>query len=174
MPNKKEVPRRDEYTEGSPFLDLPFLTSYEQTLVNYWVEVGQVAQTTNGLAPIPWSEIQAWAKQFYTEQYIEWVEHPRPLRADGLPDERYKEIRTPLLATQCILTDWELQMIKRMSSEYVAEYSCNDPSRPCPKEIIVDDLSEDDKLANAKSIREGFKSLFGANKTPAVEAVPNT
>lgn len=150
------------------------MCSYEHTLVNYWLECGTAVSTSGGLAPIPWSEIVAWSDKFYSEQYTKWVEHPRPLRSDGLADERYKEIRTPLLATQCVLTDWELQMIKRMSSEYVAEYSCNDPSRPCPKEVFVDELSEEDKLANAKSIREGFKSLFGANKTPAVEAVPNT
>lgn len=155
-------------------MDLPLLSSYEQTLVNYWLDCGTATPTSGGLTPITWSEIRAWASQFYTEQYIEWVEHPRPLRSDGLPDERYKPIITPLLATQCTLTDWELQMIKKMSQEYVSEYSCNSPSRQCPKEVFEEDLTEDDKLANANAIEDAFNVLFSNNNTPAVEAVTNT
>lgn len=64
-------------------------------------------------------------------------------------------------------------MIRKMSQEYVAEYSSNEPSRPCPKEVDVDDFTEDDKLANANAISDAFMSLFSADKTPAVEAVPN-
>jgi hypothetical protein len=172
-PDKHDKSRRDSRIEGSPETELPFLTQYEQTLVSYWIEAGQVTSLGTGLAPLTWAEIQAWAKQFYTEQYVEWVEPPRPLRADGQPDERFRARPIPLLATQCVLTDWELQMIKRMSQEYVAEYSQNDPSRPCPKEVILDDITEDDKLANANAFESAFKSLFGADKVPAVEAVNN-
>lgn len=154
--------------------ELPFLSDYEQSLVRYWIESGQVSQTANGPIPLTWVEIDAWANRFYSEQYIEWVEHPRPLRSDGLSDKRCKTVTTPVAVTQCTLTDWELQMIKRMSQEYVSEYSQNDPSRPCPKEVVIDDLTEDDKLANANAFESAFKSLFGsADKVPAVEAVNN-
>lgn len=172
--DKKDKPRREEYTEGSPQRELSFLSSYEQTLVSYWVDAGQVSQTANGLAPLTWSEIDAWARRFHTEQYVEWIDHPRRLTRGGAPDKRYKNIQSPLLATQCTLLDWELQMIKRMSQEYVHEYSQTDPSRPCPKEIIFDDITEDAKLANANSFETAFKSMFGkADQVPAVEAVNN-
>lgn len=149
-------------------MDFPFLSSYEQTLVNYWVEAGQVSHTANGPVAITWGEIDAWVRRFHTEQYVEWVERPRPSRVDGLPDERYKPVVTPLLASQCTLLDWELQMIRKMSQEYVSEYFQTDPSRPCPKEIILDDITEDDKLANANSFEAALKSMFGAEKVPAV------
>jgi hypothetical protein len=152
-------------------LELPFLHDVEQTLVGYWIEAGQVTHTANGPTAITWGEVCAWADKFHSEQYVEWVEHPRPLRSDGLPDERFKEIRTPLLATQCTLPDWVLQAIKRMSQEYVGEFFNNSPSAPCPKEVIIDELTEDDKLANAKAFKSSFMSMFG-KKTPAVEAVP--
>lgn len=168
IPEKGDKSRREERVKGSPETEIPFLSSYEQTLVAYWIEAGQVTSLGTGLAPLTWVEIDAWAKRFYTEQYVEWVEHPRPMRSDGMPDERYKVVTTPILVTQCILTDWELQTIKRMSQEYVAEYSQTDPSRPCPKEIVVGDITEDDKLANANTVTTALKSLFGADKVPAV------
>lgn len=172
-PEKQDKPRREQYTEGSPQLDLPFLSSYEQTLVGYWIETGQVTSLGTGLSPLTWTEIDAWANRFHTEQYVEWVEPPRPLRSDGLPDERFRSRPTPLLTTQCLLTDWELQMIKRMSSEYVSAYSDTNPNTPCPKEISLDDLTKDDKIANANVVTSELMKLFG-NTPPAVEAVTST
>lgn len=156
-------------------MDLLHLSSYEQTLVNYWTECGTAISTSGGLSPITWNEVDAWAKRFYTEQYVEWVEPPRPLRLDGLPDERHRKKPIPLLTTQCLLTDWELQMIRRMSQEYVAAYANTDPLAPCPREVILEDLTIDDKLANANAFLSAAMSLFGnTEKSPAVEAVSNT
>lgn len=168
IPEKKDRPRREEYVEGSPETELPFLSRYEQALVNYWVECGMATSTSGGIAPITWNEVDAWARRFHSEQYVEWVEPTRPLRYDGLPDERFRVKPIPLLTTQCTLTDWELQTIKRMSQEYVSEYSQTDPNRPCPKEIIPDEITDDDKLAAANSVTAALKSLFGADIVPAV------
>lgn len=176
-PEKREKSRRAEYTEGSPYLDLLLLSSYEQALVNYWVEAGQVTQTANGPVPITWAEIKAWVEQFHSEQYVEWVEPRRPLRLDGIPDERYRHKPTPLLVTQCTLTDWELQMIKTMSQEYVIELSNNSIDAPCPKEIDIEELTVEEKLDNSKAMGASLKAMFGvvrsSAKIPAVEAAPN-
>lgn len=159
-------------------MELPFLRQYEQSIVNHWVESGQVSQSANGPTPLTWAEIKAWADQFHSEQYIEWVEPARPLRSDGLPDERFRVKPIPLLAKQCTLTDWELQMIKRLSQEYVAEYFNNAVDAPCPKEIYIEDLSVEEKLDNSKALGDSLKAMFGvrkssAKKPPAVEAAIN-
>lgn len=160
-PQKDEKPRRGQYLEGSPYLELPFLTSYEQTILGYWFEVGTAKQTGQGIVGLEWNEIVAWANQFYSEQYVEWVEHPRA-------SKRHKRQYTPLLLTQCTILDCELQIIKRMSEEYAAEYSAaTDPNRPCPKEIAVEELSEEEKLDNSNKIGESLVALFGASKSPA-------
>ena len=174
MPDKKEKNRRAEYTEGSPYLDLLPLSSYEQSLLNYWVDAGQVSHTSNGPMPITWAEIQAWANQFHSEQYVEWVESPKPLRSDGLPDERFRTKLTPLLVKQCTLTDWELQTIKKMSQEYVAEFFNKAVDAPCPKEVHMDELTVEEKLDNSKALGDSLKAMFGVRKSsakiPAVEA----
>lgn len=164
-PAQKDKSRRQEYVEGSPYLELPFLSSYEQNLVSYWVDAGQVTHTANGPVAITWGEIKDWAELFHSEQYVEWVVPPLPARIDGLPDERFRSKPIPLLAKQCTLTDWELQMIKRMSQEYVNEFANTAVDAPCPKEVVIEDLAEEDKLANAKAMKDTLKSMFGVVKT---------
>ncbi len=142
------------YTEGSPYLQTVPLSNYEQHLVDLWFDCGTVCQGGMGITSLEWCEIIKWANQFYSETYIEWVEHPRA-------SKRHKQVFTPIPITQCILLDWELKVIKDLSQSYCAEYSeASDPSRECPIEIPVE-ISEDDAIANASAIADGFKALFG-------------
>lgn len=168
-PEKAECPRRETYTEGSPYLELPLLSEYEQSLVGYWFEAGTVEQTGSGLTSLSWQEIVAWANQFYKQPYVEFVEHPRH-------SNRHKRTYTPVVIDQCALLDWELQMIKKLSQEYAAEYSqASSPSRECPKVIFLDEVSEDDALANANAMADAFKTMFGSDSSgPSVEVVKNT
>jgi hypothetical protein len=163
-PEGKETSRRASYAEGSPLKELPFLSSYERTIAGYWLEAGQVTQTANGPVTITWDEIDAWARRFYTEQYVEWVEQPRPIRSDGMADERYKVVTVPVTLTQCVISDWELQAIRRMSAEYVAQFSDRSPFAPCPKEINIEDMTEEEKIDNSKVIADSLKLMFGADK----------
>ncbi|MGZ8888056.1 MAG: hypothetical protein ACXW1D_00705 [Halobacteriota archaeon] len=155
------------YTEGSPYLELTPLSEYEQHLLELWFECGTVGQGAGGITPLDWTEILAWANQFYSEHYVEWVEHPRH-------SNRHKRVYTPLVINQCTLLDSELQMIRKLSQEYTAEYSlASEPNRECPKQIVIEDISEDDALANANAMAEGFKNLFGQPQDRSVEMVQN-
>jgi hypothetical protein len=143
------------YTKGSPYLELPSLSEYEQSLVSKWFECGTCEQGSGGLMPLSWGEIVSWATYFYKETIVEMVEHPRH-------SKRHKRTYTPLVIERSRLVDWELEQIKRLSQEYVSEYSQGSaPDRQCPTTIFVDDVSEDDKVANAKSIREAMRVMFG-------------
>ncbi len=155
------------YTEESPYLEMVTLSSYERHILDLWYECGTVAQGAGGLLPLDWDVIITWANHFYQHSFVEWVEHPRA-------SNRHKRIYTPLMVTECTLMDWELELIRRLSQEYSSEYACaSEPSRPCPKVIELDDVTEDEKLANAKAIAEGFKLLFGKKDDKSVEVVQN-
>lgn len=155
--------------EGSPAKELPFLTLYERNLVGYWIEAGFATQTANGPTSLTWAEIDAWARRFYTEQYIEWVEHPRPTRTDGLADERYKVVLTPIRTDQCVISDWELQMIRKMSSEYVAQWAEKSPYTPCPTEIDVEEMTEEAKRDNSDGVVKSLKAMFGAEQSKSTQ-----
>lgn len=154
------------YQEGSPYLDMVALTEYEQHLLELWYECGTVGQSTGGLTPLEWDQIIKWANQFFTESWIEMVEHPRH-------NPKHKRMYTAVPMTQCTLLDWELQLIRRLSQEYSSEYAqASSPNRECPKVVIAEDVSEDEALANAKAIGDAFKLMFGAQDT-SVEKVQN-
>ena len=161
-------PRRELYTQGSPYLQLPPLSDYEQNLVKYWFSCGTVQQTSAGLIPLDWPSIISWATYFHKRVDIEVVEHPRI-------DKRYKPTYSAVAVEGCNLTDWEIEQIRALSEEYVSEYSAagSDEKRECPTPIFLDDITEDVALANANSIADGLKNLFGHDSTPDVEAVPN-
>lgn len=165
---QETVPRRVSYVEGSPQLELPTLSEYEQHILEKWYEAGTVAQGAGGMLPLDWNTIIPWASHFYSENYIEWVEHPRP-------DKRFKPVYTPVVLKQCTILDHELQLIRRLSQEYANEYAeASDPARACPKEIIVDDVPEDAAKANADAMADAFKSLFGSqDDITSVEEVRN-
>jgi hypothetical protein len=166
--NKDSIPRRVSYVEGSPQLEMISLSAYEQHILEKWYEAGTVAQGAGGLLPLDWNTIIPWASHFYSEEYIEWVEHPRP-------DKRYKVQYTPVVMKQCTLLDAELQLIRRMSQDYANEYAeASDPARACPKEIIVEDVPEDVAMANANAMAEAFKQMFGSqDDVTSVEEVKN-
>lgn len=142
------------------------LSEYEQHILELWYECGTVGQGAGGIIPLAWGEIISWANQFYTESYIEWVEHPRH-------SERHKRVYTPLLLTQCTLLDNELQLIRKLSQEYASEYAlASDPARACPKTIELEDIEEDVAIANANAMEEAFKQMFG-NQNASVEVIHN-
>jgi hypothetical protein len=149
-------------------LELPPLSEYEESLVGHWFNVGTVEQTGSGLIALSWQEILAWATHFHKEIVVEMIEHPRH-------SKRHKRTYTPVVIERCSLVDWELDQIKKLSQEYASEYSqASSPSRECPKTIFLDEISEDDALANANAMADAFKTMFGtADNIPSVEAVRN-
>jgi hypothetical protein len=159
--------RRLLYTEGSPYLEYPTLSEYEQNLVKYWFACGVSDQTANGPTQLSWGEILNWANHFHKRVDIELVEHPRP-------DKRFKPSYSAVAIESCNLVDWEIEQIRRMSEDYVGEYSAasSDAKRPCPTPIFLDEVSEDAALANARAIEEGFK-MWAQDNSPRVEVVPN-
>jgi len=161
-------PRRELYTEGSPYLELPPLSEYEQEMVKHWFSCGVAQQTSSGPISLPWKDILSWATHFHRVVDVEIIEHPRI-------SNRHKPSYTALAIESCNLIDWEIEQIRRLSEEYVREYSAasSDEKRECPTFIDRDALSEAAVLANANSIADGLKGLFGSDNTPDVEAVPN-
>lgn len=165
-PKDKEQSRREMYSEGSPQLEMISLSPYEQHLLELWFECGTVTQGAGGLLPLEWDVIIKWANKFYSETYIEWVEHPKQ-------SKRHKSVYTPVPITQCVLLDSELQVIRRMSQSYVSEYNeANDSSRPCPKEIMIGDMTEEEALNNADAILQCALQMFGKQDT-SIEEVQN-
>lgn len=135
-------------------MELPSLSEYEQSLVQMWFAVGTVQQTSGGITPLTWHEIVSWAKHFHREVTVEMVEHP-------LQSKRHKRTYTPVVIERCSLTDWELEQIRNLSSEYVAEYHQTSPSRECPKPVYIEDISEEDALINAASVESAMDRLLG-------------
>lgn len=143
------------------------LSSFERHILELWYEAGTVSQGAAGVLALEWESIIAWANQFYSEHYVEWVEHPRH-------SLRHKRVYTPLLLKQCTLLDVELQLIRRLSQEYASEYQeASDPKRECPKTIHLDEITDNDKLKNADAIEEGLLGLFGVQQGASVEVVIN-
>lgn len=96
------------------------------------------------------------------------IEHPRH-------NDRHKRQYTAVAIERCALVDWELDQIRKLSQEYASEYSqASSPQRECPTPIFLDEVSEDAAMANADAMAEGFRNLFGADSTPAVEVVRNS
>lgn len=132
-----------------------------------WTEAGTVSQGAGGILSLEWESITAWANHFYSENYVEWVEHPKQ-------SKRHKSVYTPLLLTQCTLLDSELQLIRKLSQEYCAEYSnASDPSWPCPKTIDREEITEDAAMANADALGEALKRMFGKQDDTSIEVVQN-
>lgn len=118
------------------------------------MQVGTVQQTSAGLISLGWQEIITWAGRFHKEVHIEMIEHPRH-------SKRHKRTYTPVVVERCSLLDWELEQIKMLSSEYVSEYSqASNPSRPCPTEVVIEDVPEDEALDNAKKIGAAWLAMF--------------
>lgn len=136
------------YAEGSPFLTPIELNEYESYLVGLWHEAGTVGQGGMGLAPLTWQEIVAWSDRFFTEESVEWVQSP---------SRRWM----PLLLYVPTLSDWELQTIRAMSQEYCAEASENSPSRPCPKEVVIEHVSKEDAYSESMKLKEALLEMFG-------------
>ncbi len=71
-------------------------------------------------------------------------------------DDQYKfeTIRAP------IIMDYELDMVMQLSREYCNEYhEATDPSRPCPKEIILEEV---DGLEESTALGNALIAMFGA------------
>lgn len=155
VPKEKEVSRRQDYVPGSPQLDMIELSEYEYHIITLWTECGTVAQGAGGLLPLEWTSIVAWANQFYSEDLVEWLEHPRDCK-------RHKRVYTPIVTRHCVLFDSELNLIRTLSQEYSSEYAAaSDPARACPKEIFAEDIPEEVVEANSNAIMDNAKSLFG-------------
>lgn len=166
-PDKAEKPRGDTYTEGSPYLELPPLTAYEQSLVKHWYSCGTATQTSAGAVPLVWGEIIAWAKHLHKTIEVKVVEHPKK-------SSRHKSTYSTVVLEGCSLTDWELEQIRLLSECYTSEvHAARDPQRECPKPIFLDEVSAEDATKNADAMADAFKTLFGADNTPAVEMVRN-
>jgi hypothetical protein len=149
-PEGKENTRRESYPEGSIQLELTTLSPYEQLVIEWWNEVGTVSQTAGGILPLEWVQIIKWADKFYTEEYVEWLEHPRP-------DKRFRLMSTPIVLKQWNILDCELILIRKLSQEYSAEYNAaSESARPCPKLIDIEDVDEDVAAANALAMKEAF------------------
>lgn len=145
-PEKSEKPRRELYTEDSPYVTPVELNEYEAHLVGLWHEAGTVSQSGMGLAPLEWGQIIIWADRFYSDEEVEWVKSP---------SNRWM----PILSHVRTLTDGELQIIRQLSQEYCSEYSqASDPQRECPKIVFVDEV--DGKSESAR-FGEAFKMMFG-------------
>jgi hypothetical protein len=130
------------------------------------MQVGTYQQTSGGLVSLDWQEIIAWANHFHKEVVVEMIEHPRH-------SPKHKRTYNAVVIERCTLVDWELEQIKKLSQEYSSEYSqAIDPNRECPKPIFLDEVSEDDALANSKAIAEGLK-MFNVQSGPQVEVVRN-
>jgi len=157
-PKEQEKPRREMYTEGSPYLEMAPLSSYQQWILELWHKAGTIAQGAGGLLPLEWPSLIQWANKFYSETYIEWVEHPKQ-------NKRHKTQYSPITLSQCTLLDSELELIRQLSVEYSSEYAAaNEPTRMCPKTVYEDEVCEEDVLKNAEAIEKAMMEMFGDNK----------
>ena len=87
------------------------------------------------------------------------IEHP-------CHSKRHKRTYTPIVIERSSLLDWELEQIKMLSNEFVGEYSqASNPSRQCPTQVFIEDVSEDEALENAKKIGAAWAAMFN----PVVE-----
>lgn len=155
------------YAEGHPESVMIPLSLYERHLLELWYECGSVAHGANGLIPLEWDQIEAWSNMFYSETYVEWLEHPRQ-------SKRHKVVHTPIPIRQCTLLDSELKLIRILSQEYSNEYAqASEPNRPCPKETIDEEVPEVVAEANADNIIDGFRNLFAKQEEGIIEVVPN-
>lgn len=147
-PEKSEITRREMYSEDSPTVQPIDLTSYEAHLIALWHECGTISSNGMGISALPWEVISKWAELFYSENIIEFVE---------TPDKHY----APVIIKQLTLLDYELQIIRQLSQEYANEYSqASDKSRPCPKQVVVEEISKEDAFAESMRFKE---ALFGIN-----------
>lgn len=147
------------YKEGNPYLEMVSLSEYETYILERWYEAGTVSQGAGGLLPLEWPVIESWARQFYTESYVEWVEHPVTYYPNGRERAR---VYSPVVLKQCVLMDSELQLIRRLSQEYCSEYAeSSNPTRDCPKQVVIEDTTEDEVLANADAMKEAMMQAFG-------------
>lgn len=147
------------------------LSEYETSMLEKWYESGTVSQGTGGLLPLEWEAINSWADRFYTEEYVEWIEHPITHYPNGR--ERARNY-SPVTLKQCVLLDSELLLIRQLSQEYCSMYAeASNPSCPCPKQIVVEDITEDEAVANANNIADAFKLLFGSQDDKSVEVIQN-
>lgn len=148
-PEKGDKPRHQMYAEESPYRQLPTLTEYEQLLVGFWHEVGLVSQSSGGVTALTWGEIVTWADRFYSEHGTEYIEDN-------------PGVFVPTEVHDCELQDYELKLIRQLSIEYAGEYAAASvPSRPCPKEIDLDALSDEVKLAESTALGDTLIALFG-------------
>jgi len=143
------------YPEGSAYTIPPELSEYEQHLVKLWREVGSISQSGMGVAPLVWEQVIMWAERFYSQQYVQYVDKVITTQTA----KRTKTIteKTPIILTQCMLLDCELEMIMQLSREYCDEYhSASDKHRPCPIEIFEDEV---DKELESQALFQGLKDL---------------
>ena len=151
-PEKGDKPRHQMYSEESPYRQLPTLTEYEQLLVGFWHEVGLVSQTSGGVTGLAWCEIVTWADRFYSERGTEYV-------------EECPGVFVPKEVNECELQDYELRLIRQLSLEYAGEFSAaTAPARPCPKDIDLEALSDEIKLAESNALGEALMSMFGGKQ----------
>lgn len=155
IPKENEKPRRE--LVSSIQQELVVLDEYEQHLVTLWREVGSVSQGGMGVAPLVWTEIIAWANQFYSKSIVQII--------NGLP----------IVQKVCTLEDYELEIIMQLSREYCNEYAeASDPNRECPKEIFLDEIATEDAIENANAIEDMFMSFWGKPVDTTPEIVRNT
>lgn len=129
------------------------------------------------VAPLLWGEVIKWANQFYSSEYVVYVPKTSVKTTTKLIRGKEKsEVETiveetPIVLKRCILEDYELEIIMQLSREYCDEYhSATDPSRPCPKEIFLDEV---DNMAEADAMLAGFKALLGGNaELTKIEVIP--
>lgn len=114
-----------------------------------------------GVTSLEWGEIRSWAELFHSDTYIEWCDNPETTADVVLPP-------SAIPVKQITLTDWELQQVKRLSEEYCSEYhAATEPSRPCPRDIFIEDVSDEVAMENAKAMAQGFRDLFGKGSVSA-------
>ena len=161
--------------------ELVDLDEYEQHLIKLWREVGSVSQGGMGVASLVWDEIIKWADKFYLVDKIVMV--PRKIIKTTEKTVRGKpkiEVETiveeiPIVVKQSSLEDYELEIIMQLSREYCAEYSeASDPLRPCPKEIFLDEVTQEDAIENANAIQDMFMKNWGRQADTKPEIVPNS
>lgn len=168
-------------TGNPPQLEMVPITEYEKHILDLWYDAGTVAQGAHGIIPLSWSEIIAWANQFYSEEYIEWIplssepKKPLPLSLYGRPQAKEQPIKAvPIKVRQCTLLDYELKLIRKLSQEYAAEYAqASDKARVCPKDIYIEDVSEEDARNNADAMEQALLDLFSEKDDKKIEVVPN-
>jgi hypothetical protein len=126
---------------------MPEIVNGYEYLRGYWEEAGAFEINSNGVCKLSWQEIESWLNVKYSNLKNSSKRHTR--RRNIGVDSKW------------VLSDWEIEMVRKMSEEYVSEYNqARDKQRPAPyvAETVDEDVQAEMAAANVARIMSQLRS----------------